>query len=147
MQHTCCIVDPNRSTFNHTLCSSNRDHTFQRGKTPGRSRIVSRCKRIKPGPEIMKTISCSTQLSMKFWMLTSITRSANSAFKAKISHKCYFSCSRMLKCQHRNWRKMWVDYLGGPKGMLVPLSNYWGGPAPLPPAPRPSSYAYDNLKG
>ena len=28
---------------------------------------------------------------------------------------------------------------GGPKGMLAPLSNYWGGPAPPPP---PSSYAY-----
>ena len=29
--------------------------------------------------------------------------------------------------------------LGGPKGMLAPLSNYWGGLAP--PGP-PSSYAY-----
>ena len=25
--------------------------------------------------------------------------------------------------------------LGGPKGMLAPLSNYWGGLAPLPPPP------------
>ena len=34
--------------------------------------------------------------------------------------------------------------LGGPKGMLAPLSNYWGGLAPpLPPSPPPpSSYAY-----
>ena len=35
---------------------------------------------------------------------------------------------------------MWVDYGGGwegAKGMLAPLSNYWGG---LPP---PSSYAYE----
>ena len=30
--------------------------------------------------------------------------------------------------------------LGGPKGMLAPLSNYWGGLAP--PWPPPSSYAY-----
>ena len=30
-----------------------------------------------------------------------------------------------------------MDYWGGgPKGMLAPLSNYWGGPGP------PSSYAY-----
>ena len=32
--------------------------------------------------------------------------------------------------------------LGGPKGMLAPLSNYWGG-GPGPPGP-PSSYAYDS---
>ena len=32
---------------------------------------------------------------------------------------------------HRNWRKRWVDYWGGgAKGMLAPLSNYWGGLAP-----------------
>ena len=31
--------------------------------------------------------------------------------------------------------------LGGPKGMLAPLSNYWGGLAP-PGPPPPSSYAY-----
>ena len=31
---------------------------------------------------------------------------------------------------------------GGPKGMLAPLSNYWGGPGPLCPPPS-SSYAYD----
>ena len=30
--------------------------------------------------------------------------------------------------------------LGGPKGMLAPLSNYWGAWPPL--APPPSSYAY-----
>ena len=30
---------------------------------------------------------------------------------------------------------------GGAKGMLAPLSNYWGG-GPGPPGP-PSSYAYD----
>ena len=29
----------------------------------------------------------------------------------------------------------------GAKGMLAPLSNYWGGPGPPPPWP-PSSYAY-----
>ena len=33
--------------------------------------------------------------------------------------------------------------LGGPKGMLAPLSNYWGGLAP--PGP-PSSYAYVNIE-
>ena len=27
--------------------------------------------------------------------------------------------------------------LGGPKGMLAPLSNYWGGLAPPPPPPPP----------
>ena len=32
---------------------------------------------------------------------------------------------------HRNWRKMWVDYLGGGGGGW-PLSNYWVG-LPLPP--------------
>ena len=40
-----------------------------------------------------------------------------------------------------NWRKRWMDYWGGgAKGMLGPLSNYWGvgGLAPLPPP----SYAY-----
>ena len=37
--------------------------------------------------------------------------------------------------------------LGGPKGMLAPLSNYWGGLAPPcpPPPPPPSSYAYVNI--
>ena len=36
--------------------------------------------------------------------------------------------------------------LGGPKGMLAPLSNYWGG-GPGPPWP-PSSYAYvESFKG
>ena len=34
--------------------------------------------------------------------------------------------------------------LGGPKGMLAPLSNYWGGGAGTPPGP-PSSYAYDDV--
>ena len=33
--------------------------------------------------------------------------------------------------------------LGGPKGMLAPLPNYWGGQAP--PGP-PSSYAYGKKK-
>ena len=34
-----------------------------------------------------------------------------------------------------------VDALlgGGAKGMLVPLSNYWGGPAPPPPLAPPLS--------
>ena len=42
-----------------------------------------------------------------------------------------------------------VDALlgGGPKGMLAPLSNYWGGLAPPPPPPPPSSYAYETLLG
>ena len=36
---------------------------------------------------------------------------------------------------HRNWRKMRVEVLGwgGAKGMLPPISNYWG----LPPLPTP----------
>ena len=34
----------------------------------------------------------------------------------------------------------WIIGGGGPKGMLAPLSNYWGG-LPPPPGP-PSSYAY-----
>ena len=34
----------------------------------------------------------------------------------------------------------WIIGGGGAKGMLAPLSNYWGGPGP--PGPR-SSYAYD----
>ena len=38
---------------------------------------------------------------------------------------------------------MWVDYCGGAKGMLAPLSNYWGGDwPPCPPPPPTSSYAY-----
>ena len=39
---------------------------------------------------------------------------------------------------------MWVDYWGGGGVAKVgPLSNYWGGAAPPPPAgPQPSSYAY-----
>ena len=47
-------------------------------------------------------------------------------------HLLYFPVS------HRNRRKMWVDYWGGggAKGMLAPLSNFWG------PGPPPSSYAY-----
>ena len=28
-------------------------------------------------------------------------------------------------------------FLGGPKGMLAPLTNYWGGLAPPPPPPPP----------
>ena len=35
-----------------------------------------------------------------------------------------------------------VGLLGGPKGMLAPLSNYWGGGGAGPPWP-PSSYAYE----
>ena len=35
----------------------------------------------------------------------------------------------------------WI--IGGPKGMLPPLSNYWEGLAPAAPPP-PSSYAYVN---
>ena len=35
---------------------------------------------------------------------------------------------------------MWMDYWGGPKGMLALLSNYWGSLAS--PAPPTSSYAY-----
>ena len=34
-----------------------------------------------------------------------------------------------------------MDYwgVGGPKGMLASLSNYWGGPGPpLPPLPLPT---------
>ena len=50
-------------------------------------------------------------------------------------HLCVFPVS------HRNLRKRWVDYCGGgggggAKGMLAPLSNYWG-PGPLPPPPTP----------
>ena len=33
----------------------------------------------KPGPEVMKLFACSTQLSMKFYMLISIKISRNSA--------------------------------------------------------------------
>ena len=33
--------------------------------------------------------------------------------------------------------------LGGAKGYIGPLSNYWGGPGPCPPPPPPSSYAYE----
>ena len=42
---------------------------------------------------------------------------------------------------HRNWRKRWVDYWGGPKGMLAPPLKLLGGGL-APPGP-PSSYAYD----
>ena len=35
---------------------------------------------------------------------------------------------------------------GGPKGMLAPLSNYWGGPAPPPPPlPTPMRRLYASL--
>ena len=37
---------------------------------------------------------------------------------------------------HRNWRKMWVDYLGGQRVGLPPLKLLGGPPA------QPSSYAY-----
>ena len=39
----------------------------------------------------------------------------------------------------------WI--IGGPKGMLPPLSNYWPPcpPPPPPPPPPTSSYAYDIL--
>ena len=36
--------------------------------------------------------------------------------------------------------------LGGPKGMLAPLSNYWGGPGPPgPPLLKPMIDAYCQL--
>ena len=38
--------------------------------------------------------------------------------------------------------------LGGPKGMLAPLSNYWGGlapPGPPPPLPTPMNYIQHNV--
>ena len=44
--------------------------------------VESRLKAVKsrPGPEVIKLFSCSTQLSMKFQMLISIKISRNSAF-------------------------------------------------------------------
>ena len=43
------------------------------------------------GPEVIKLFSCSTQLSMKFYMLISIKISRNSAFfQAQIGLECYF---------------------------------------------------------
>ena len=48
-----------------------------------------------PGPEVIKTVSCSTQLSMKFKLLndTEIPKiNANFRFN-------HLSCSLMLKCQ------------------------------------------------
>ena len=41
-----------------------------------------------------------------------------------------------LSVSHGNWRKRWVDYLGGPKGMLAP-SQILGGTCPPPPACPP----------
>ena len=52
-------------------------------------------------------------------------------FPFNLVHLCFFPVS------HRNRRKRWVDYLGGPKGMLAPLSNYWGPGPPGPPLPTP----------
>ena len=50
----------------------------------------------RPGPEVMKLFSCSTQLSMKFSMLTSIKILRIQLFHAHISLKWHFL---MLKCQ------------------------------------------------
>ena len=43
----------------------------------------------------------------------------------------------IFSCFTQKLKEMWVDYWGGPKGMLAPLSNYWGWPAPPPPLPTP----------
>ena len=49
-------------------------------------------------------------------------------------HLWFFSVS------HRNWKKGgWI--IGGHKGMLAPLSNYWGAWPPAPPPPSPYAYA------
>ena len=48
---------------------------------------------IKSGFEVIKLFSCSTQLSMKFEMLTSIKISRNSAFSGSDKPRMLFPCS------------------------------------------------------
>ena len=51
----------------------------------------------KPGSEVIKLFSCSTQLSMKFLMLISIKKIARiQLFAGSDKPRCYFFCSAEL---------------------------------------------------
>ena len=53
--------------------------------------------RLAPGPEVIKTFSCSSQLCMKFLMLISIKTSRNSAFSGLEKLRMLFSRLKNVK--------------------------------------------------